>query len=71
MSTISTLTRVENAGRRFCELDDLVLRLKGLVLARRYREGIGADPQELDMYDDEIESVRDELAALVSTRMAA
>jgi len=71
MSTISTITRVENAGHRFCELDDLVLRLKGLVLARRYRERIGADTEELDMYDDEIESVRDQLAAFVSTRAAA
>ncbi len=71
MSTISTITRVENAGRRFCELDDLVLRLKGLVLARRYRQCIGADIEELDMYDDEIESLRDELAAFVSTRTAA
>ncbi len=72
MSTIfKPLTGFENAGHRFCELDDLVLRLKSLVLARRYRERIGADPQEADMYDDEIESVRDRLAALVSTRMAA
>ena len=71
MSTISTITCVENAGHRFCELDDLVLRLKGLVLARRYRERIGADTEELDMYDEEIESVRDQLAAFVSTRAAA
>lgn len=71
MSTISTVTRVENVGHRFCELDDLVLRLKGLVLVRRYRERLGADTQELDMFDDEIESVRDQLAAFVSTRIAA
>jgi hypothetical protein len=70
MSTISTITRVERAGQRFCELDELVLRLKGLVLARRYRERIGADAEELHLYDDEIESVREELAAFVSTRTA-
>jgi hypothetical protein len=71
MSTSATMTRVESTGHRFCELDDLVLRLKGLVLARRYRERTGADTEELDIYDDEIESVRTQLADFVSTRAAA
>jgi hypothetical protein len=69
MRTISTIRPAQNIGHR--ELDDLVLRLKGLVLARRYRERIGAEADELDMYDDEIESVRDQLAAFLSTPKAA
>ena len=32
------------------QLDDLVLRLKGLALVRAYRQGQGADPGELDMF---------------------
>jgi hypothetical protein len=52
---------------RFRELDDLVLRLKGLVLARRFRERRGADAGELDMYAREIDRVRDRLANLVKT----
>jgi hypothetical protein len=70
MSTIATLQRVESADHRFSDLDDLVLRLKGLVLARRYRERTGADSDELELYDDEIESVRDQLAKFVSARAA-
>jgi hypothetical protein len=70
MSTTATMQRVESADHRFSDLDDLVLRLKGLVLARRYRERTGADSDELDLYDDEIDSVRDQLAKFVSARAA-
>jgi hypothetical protein len=48
----------------FRELDDLVLRLKGLVLVRRLRERGGADPSELSMFNEEIDHVRDRLAHL-------
>jgi hypothetical protein len=51
--------------RRFRELDDLVLHLKGLVLVRKVRERRGADDAELIMYGAEIDRVRDELADLV------
>ena len=52
-------------ARRFRELDDLVLHLKGLVLVRKVRERRGADDAELIMYGAEIDRVRDELADLV------
>jgi hypothetical protein len=48
----------------FRELDDLVLRLKGLVLVRKLRERDGAEPSELAMYGAEIERVREQLAAV-------
>jgi hypothetical protein len=46
----------------FRDLDDLVLRLKGLVLVRKLRERNGAEPTELAMYGAEIERVREQLA---------
>ena len=46
----------------FRELDDLVLHLKGLVLVRDLREGRGADDDELDQYDAEIDRLRGRLA---------
>jgi len=49
----------------FDALDDLVLRLKGLVLVRELRESGRADGDELKMYDAEIRRVRDQLADLV------
>jgi len=49
----------------FRELDDLVLRLKGLVLVRKLRERGGAETTELAMYGEEIERVRERLAAAV------
>ena len=52
----------------FHQLDDLVLHLKGLVLARRYRERNGADAEELDMFGAEIDRVRDRLADLVRSQ---
>jgi protein-tyrosine phosphatase len=71
MDNTAQLTRIEVSGQRFRTLDDLVLRLKGLVLVRRHREQEGADLDELEMYDHEIDSVRDQLAAYVSTPAAA
>jgi hypothetical protein len=44
------------------ELDDLVLRLKGLVMVRALLERRGASPGELSIYREEIARVRDELA---------
>jgi hypothetical protein len=46
-------------------VDDLVLHLKGLVLVRELRQSRGADNGELQMYGEEIERVRAELAQLV------
>jgi hypothetical protein len=46
-------------------VDDLVLQLKGLVLVRELRQSRGADDGELQLYCDEIERVRTELARLV------
>jgi hypothetical protein len=71
MDNTGQLTRIELSGQGFRTLDDLVLRLKGLVLVRRHREQEGADLDELEMYDHEIDSVRDQLAACVSTPAAA
>jgi hypothetical protein len=51
--------------RRFGELNDLVLQLKGLVLVRELQEQRGADTRELGMYDAEIERVRERLASFV------
>jgi hypothetical protein len=51
--------------RRFRELDDLVLHLKGLVLVRDLRAGGGADRDELGMFGTEIDRARDRLARLV------
>jgi hypothetical protein len=50
---------MENA---FHQLDDLVLRLKGLVLVRKVREKQGAAVAELAMYGAEIDRVRELLA---------
>jgi len=46
-------------------LDDLVLRLKGLVLVRDLRDRGRADRDELEVYEAEIRRVRDQLADLV------
>ncbi len=54
-------------ARRFNELDDLVLQLKGLVLVRGLREQRGAEAGELAMYGAEIDRVRQRLADLVKT----
>jgi hypothetical protein len=51
----------------FRELDDLVLHLKGVVLVNGLRERDGADETELDMYREEIDRLRDELAEVVDS----
>jgi hypothetical protein len=51
----------------FRELDDLVLHLKGVVLVNGLRERDGAGEDELDMYRDEIDRLREELAEVVKT----
>ena len=43
-------------------LDDLVLRLKGLVYVRALLEAHGASSTELDAHSEEIVRVREELA---------
>ena len=48
----------------FGDLDDLVLRLKGLVLVLELRKRGHADRDELEMYGAEIRRVRDQLAEL-------
>jgi hypothetical protein len=47
---------------RFTELDDLVLRLKGLVLVRNLLRSRGANATELGMFTAEIDRARDRLA---------
>ncbi len=63
--------RLEESSQRFRTLDDLVLQLKGLVLVRSHRESDGARSDELAMYDREIETVREQLAAVTRTQAAA
>jgi hypothetical protein len=53
------------------EVDDLVLRLKGLVLVRALLESRGASATELSAHSEEIERVRAELAELVKDGAAA
>ncbi len=55
----------------FRELDDLVLRLKGLVLVRDIRRRDDADTEELAMYNDEIRRLRERLATFVKDATAA
>jgi len=50
---------------RFGELDELVLRLKGLVLVRDLRKQGHAEEEELELYSAEIARIRDRLANLV------
>jgi hypothetical protein len=50
---------------RFTELDDLVLRLKGLVLVRNMLRSRGADQNELGMFGAEIDRARYRLAEFV------
>ena len=56
---------------RFRELDDLILDLKGLVLVRQLREQSGAAPDELGMFESQIQSVRERLASLVAAGQRA
>jgi hypothetical protein len=54
---------IQTTPSHFGDLDDLVLRLKGLV--RELRKRGHADQDELEMYGAEIRRVRDQLADLV------
>lgn len=56
---------MRTAAPQFEELDELVLRLKGLVLVRDIRRRGDADVEELAMYEDEIRRVRNRLALFV------
>jgi hypothetical protein len=51
--------------RKFREVDDLVLHLKGLVLVRALLKERGASEEELDEHGAEIARVRSQLARLV------
>jgi len=59
--------------RKFHEVDDRLLHLKGLILVRSLLERRGASEAELVQHSDEIARVRAELAQLVQTgdRLAA
>lgn len=50
--------------RPFRELDELVLRLKGLVLVHKLRRRANADAGELGLYSAEIARIGDRLAQL-------
>jgi hypothetical protein len=47
------------------EIDDLLLRLRGLVLVRDLLAGRGASPEEVDAHAREAERVRVQLAELI------
>jgi polyhydroxyalkanoate synthesis regulator phasin len=47
------------------ELDDVLLRLKGLVFVRSILEERGATREEIDEHSSEIERLRERLAELV------
>ncbi|HWJ44960.1 MAG TPA: hypothetical protein VNR63_06195 [Gaiellaceae bacterium] len=55
----------------FRELDELVLHLKGLVLARDVRRHADAGREELAMFSDEIRRARERLAMYVKAEPAA
>ena len=59
--------------RKFHEVDDRLLHLKGLILVRGLLEKRGASEGEILAHSDEIARVRAELAQLVETsgRVAA
>jgi hypothetical protein len=57
--------------RKFSEVDDRLLHLKGLILVRGLLERRGASEAELRQHSDEIARVRAELAQLVETTALA
>ncbi len=65
------MIEVATYERKFREVDDLLLRLKGLVLVRALLEERGASEAELREHGDEIVRVRAQLAALVATGSGA
>jgi hypothetical protein len=64
---MSTVVQYE---RKFGEIDDLLLRLKGLVLVRGLLAERGADESALRKHSDEIRRLREQLAELVKGRAA-
>jgi hypothetical protein len=56
------MTKGEEMAHGFRELDDLVLQLKGLVLARDLLERRGAGEQQIGVHEAAIERVREQLA---------
>jgi hypothetical protein len=54
--------------RKFRQVDELLLHLKGLVLVRALLEERGASEAELREHGDEIERLRTRLAELVQAR---
>jgi hypothetical protein len=65
MSTLVTYKR------KFGDVDDLLLHLKGLILVRAMLEKRGASEAELREHGDAIDQVRVELARLIEHRVAA
>jgi hypothetical protein len=57
--------------RKFSEVDDRLLHLRGLILVRGLLERRGASEAELRQHSDEIARVRAELAQLVETTALA
>jgi hypothetical protein len=57
--------------RKFGEVDERLLHLKGLILVRGLLEQRGASETELLQHSDEIARVRTELARLVETSAIA
>jgi hypothetical protein len=57
--------------RKFSEVDDRLLHLKGLILVRGLLAKRGASEAELAEHSDEIDRVRTELAQLVGTSALA
>jgi hypothetical protein len=53
--------------RKFREVDDLLLHLKGLVLVRALLKERGASEEELDEHGAEIARVRERLASMVQS----
>jgi hypothetical protein len=54
--------------RKFHEVDDRLLHLKGLILVRGLLERRGASEIELVQHSDEIARIRTELAELIEER---
>jgi hypothetical protein len=68
---MTNVTSIESSDRVVLlghEIDELLLRLRGLVLVRDLLAQRGASRAELDAHSDEIERVRDRLADTIRGR---
>jgi hypothetical protein len=68
---MTNVTSIESSDRVVLlghEIDELLLRLRGLVLVRDLLAQRGASRAELDAHTDEIERVRDRLAETIRGR---